>query len=91
MLVCWNCTFRHRYRLCNILHDVALASCLQKSVWHVALSYDTDDILLFIARDISGCVEVLHDSDSDDDSWKCWMLQFYHIDMRFFMYLFIYV
>ena len=66
MLVCWNCTFRHRYRVCNILHDVALASCLQKSVCHVALSYDTDDILLFIARGKSGCVEVPHVSDSDD-------------------------
>ena len=69
MLVCWNCTFRHRYRVCNILHDlhdVALASCLQKSVCHVALSYNTDDILLFIARGKSGCVDIPHVSDSDD-------------------------
>ena len=60
VLVCWNCTFRHRYRFCNILHDVALASCLQKSVCHVKLSYDTNDILLFIARGKYGCVEVPH-------------------------------
>ena len=60
VLVCSNYTFRHRYRVCNILHDVALASCLQKSVCHVALSYDTDDILLFIARGKSGYVEVPH-------------------------------
>ena len=66
MLVCWNCIFRHRYRVFNILHGVALASCLQKSVCHVAFSYDTDDILLFIARGKSGCVKVPHVSDSDD-------------------------
>ena len=66
MLVCCNSTFRHRYRVCNILHDVALVSCLQKSVCHVALSYDTNDILLFIARGKSGSVEVPHVSDSDD-------------------------
>ena len=55
VLVCLNCTFRHRYRVCNILHDVALASCLQ-----MLQSYDTDDILLFIARGRSGCVEGPH-------------------------------
>ena len=60
VLVCLNCTFRHRYRVCNILQDVALASCLQNSVCHVVLSYDTDDILLFIARGKSACVEVPH-------------------------------
>ena len=60
VLVCWNCTFRHRYRVYNILHDVALAFCLQKSVCHVALSYNTDDILLFIARGKCCCVEVPH-------------------------------
>ena len=57
VLVCRNCTFRHRYRVCNILHDIALASCLQKSVCHVALSYDTDDILLFITKGKSGVLK----------------------------------
>ena len=58
MLVCWNCAFIHRYRVWNILHDVALASCLQKSVCHDALSYDTQDILLSIAGGKSGSVDV---------------------------------
>ena len=51
MLVCENCAVRYRYRVWNILHDVALASSLQKSVCHAGLSYDTTDILLSIVGD----------------------------------------
>ena len=67
MLVCENCAVRHRYRVWNILHDVALASSLQKSVCHAALSYDTADILLSIAggkccgADVSITVSVASD------------------------------
>ena len=58
MLVCEKCAVRHRYRVWNILHDVALASSLQKSVYHAWLSYDTTDILLSIAGDKCCTVDV---------------------------------
>ena len=58
MLVCYNCAVRHRYRVWNIWHVVALVSCLQKSMCHVALSYDTSDILLSIAGGKSGGIDV---------------------------------
>ena len=49
ILVCYNCMFIHRYRVWDIIHDAALGSCLKKSLCHVALSYEIDDILLSIA------------------------------------------
>ena len=52
------------------------------SVSHVALSYETEDILLYIAGDKSDAIAVPCVWDSDD--WlKCWMLQFYDIDMTY--------
>ena len=58
--------FRHRYQFCNILHDVTLGSCLKKSVCHVALSYDVEDILLCIAGGKSDGGAVLCVTDADD-------------------------
>ena len=41
-----------------IIINVALVSCLQKSVCHAALSYDTSDILLSIPEGKSGGTDV---------------------------------
>ena len=51
MLVCENYAVTHRYRVWNILHDVALAPSLQKSMCHAGLSCDTAGILFSIAGD----------------------------------------
>ena len=49
---------RHRYRVWNILHYVALVSSLQRSVCHLVFSYETSHILLSIAGGKSAHIDV---------------------------------
>ena len=60
------------YRVWDILHDVTLGSCLKKSVCHVALSYEAEDILLHIAGGKSDGAAVPCVRDEDD--WLTEML-----------------
>ena len=60
------------YQVWDILHDVALGSCLKKSVCHVALSYEVEDILLCIAGGKSNGAAVPCVRDEDD--WLTEML-----------------
>ena len=85
MLVCWNCAVRHRYRVWNILHVVALVSFLQKSVCHAALSYDTTDILPFIAAGKSGGVNAsITLSVTFDEAYKTHVLWSIAITNRYY-------
>ena len=66
MSVCKNCAFRHMYQILDILCDVALGSCFKKSVCHVALSYEVEDILICIAGSKSDGAVVPCVRDEDD-------------------------
>ena len=72
MLVCYNCIFIHRYWVRDIVYDVTLGFCLKKSLCHVALSYEIDDILWSIAGVKSDAVAV--PCISDTDGWLTEML-----------------
>ena len=72
MLVCYNCAFIHRYQVWDIIHDVTLGSCLKKSLCHVAMSYEIDDIILSIAGGKSDGVAVPCNTGADE--WLTQML-----------------
>ena len=91
MLICYNCAFIHRYWVWDIIHDVALGSCLKNSLCHVALSYEKDGILVSIAGGKSDGVAVPCVTDADG-----WLTEILNVTVlwywnEIFMYLFIYM
>ena len=58
----------------DILHDVALGYYLKKSVCHVALSYEVEDILLCIAGDQSDGAAMPCVRDKDD-----WLTEIFNV------------
>ena len=62
------------YQVWDIIHDVAIGSCLKKSMCHVALTYEVEDILLSIAGGKSDGTAVPCVRDEDD-----WLTEMFNI------------
>ena len=67
MLVCYNCSFWHKYWVWDMLHDIALVYCLSTSVCQVGFSSDVINNFVSMAigtSDTSAWASIVHWDDS---------------------------
>ena len=67
MLVCYNCSFWHKYWVWDMLHDIALVYCLSTYVCQVVFSGDVVDNFVPMSTgtsDTSGWTFIVHQNDS---------------------------
>ena len=67
MLVCYNCSFWHKYWVWDMLHDITLVYCLPTSVCQVGFSSDVVDNFAPMSTgtfDTSWWTSIVHWDDS---------------------------